>query len=149
MKRTFLFLLLFIYSLSFGQKINFSYDVAGNQTRRYITLSRIQPNSSDTIYKTPETLTKKDLIQDGLNSQISYYPNPVREELYVKWTEVEGQDMQTIELYDLAGKMIRIFPNQSAVDNAVITFENYPSGIYNLILVYANQERKSLKIMKQ
>jgi hypothetical protein len=149
MKRTLLFLLLFISSLSFGQKINFSYDVAGNQTRRYISLNRVQQNSSDTIYKTPETLTKKDLIQDDLNSQISYYPNPVREELYVKWTEVDGQDMQTIELYDLAGKMIRIFPNQSAVDNAVINFESYPSGIYNLILVYANQERKSLKIMKQ
>lgn len=150
MKSIFLFLLLLVYSISFGQttdRIRFNYDDAGNQIKREICFCGRK--SKDTDYKNIENITDADLIQDSSYQQISYYPNPVSEELYVKWKEIEGQDMKTIELYDLTGKRINLFPNQSAIDNTIISFSNHPSGIYNLIFVFNTGERKSLKIVKR
>ena len=149
MKRTLLFLLLFLSSLSFGQKIAFNYDDAGNQIQRYICTSCHSRKTNDTDYKTPESLTDKDLIKDDLYGQISYYPNPVKEELYVKWHNKVDNQVTKIELYSISGQLVKYISDLRNSELATIGFQPYPEGYYNLILVYSNGDRKTLKIIKK
>jgi hypothetical protein len=134
--------------------ISFSYDNAGNQTRRImIYLAPPLPRMANPKPPEPDA-TKKEIAEDkllpsDLYEEIQYYPNPVKYELYVKWSEIDNNDLQTIELYDLNGRLMRSYPNQSNQENAIIDFESYPSGYYNLMLLYKTGEPKSLKIVKQ
>jgi Secretion system C-terminal sorting domain len=129
----------------FPNSIKFDYDTAGNQKKRsMIYLARVSnPNTDDNSKETPK------YVETGDYEDVLYYPNPVKQELNVKWVEKAEQDMQRMELYDLNGRLMHSFPNQSAVDTAVINFDNYPSGIYSLVLVYAGGGNKTLKIVKQ
>ncbi len=150
MKKQLLILTFFIFSVSFGQnKIRFDYDDAGNQTRRYICPNCNNRKAKDADYKNAETIADSDLIQDDLYNQISYYPNPVREELYVKWQNTPSLQVETIELYALTGQFIKSFKDVKNTTLATIGFQSYPEGLYNLILVYNNGDRKTLKIVKK
>jgi Secretion system C-terminal sorting domain len=126
----------------FPNSLQFAYDTAGNQKKRsmiYLSSRQGNPNSTGT----PQ------YNETGDYEDVLYYPNPVKQELNVKWIEKAGQDMQQMELYDLNGRLMLSIPNQSAVDTAVINFDNYPSGLYSLVLVYAGGGNKTLKIVKQ
>jgi hypothetical protein len=151
MKHFYLFtLLLFVAYTSFGQtRVSFDYDNSGNQTHRWICVSCGARIANDTIIKTIETLTESDMIKDEQNTQISYYPNPVVEELYVKWINDDGNFVSSIELYSMAGQRMKSYDHLERTDTAVISFQNYPQGFYNLILVYAKGEKKMLKIVKK
>ena len=148
---TFLFLLTFAF-FSHGQNIKFSYDNAGNQVKREICFCSREVNDSivprDSIKKYEE-LTEKDLTKDVLYDQISYYPNPVREELYVKWMNDEKGFVSTIELYSMNGQSLKSYSGLKGKETATIPFQKYPQGTYNLVLVYSNGDRKTLRIIKQ
>jgi hypothetical protein len=128
--------------------IAFDYDNAGNQIRRrFIYLSsRLMNTNQDT---TQQEVASKKLIESDIYPEISYYPNPVRSELFLKWTDTTEKDMQAIELYDLNGKLFKTYKNQSSQEEATLNFENYPTGIYNIVLLYNNGETKNLKVVKQ
>jgi len=125
--------------------IVFDYDTAGNQIqRRFIYLAN--------RHKAPDTKTAGKDSMPLLKSEyddISYYPNPVKSELYVEWTLSKGQTIKNIELYDLSGKLIKSFPGESDINHKTINFESFPAGVYDLLLVYGNGGKKSLKIVKQ
>ena len=124
--------------------IKFDYDTAGNQIKRsFIYLPR-QSNNNTVASKDESKFVPTDDYGDVL-----YYPNPVKQELNVKWIDRTGQDMELMELYDLSGKLMQVYPNQSSLDSAIIDFQLYPQGLYNLILVYKGGERKTLRIVKQ
>ena len=144
---SFLFLSIIANSQS-ANRIKFSYDSAGNQERRFICLCSAK-TSNDSIYKTIETIVEDDLIKDTQFEQISYYPNPVREELYVKWTNNIDNPVIALELYSLTGQLLRSYDNLKDVEKTSVAFQNYPLGYYNLLLVYADGDRKLLKIVKQ
>ena len=133
--------------------ISFSYDNAGNQIRRIMIYlappapRMANPKPTDTI--AVAKIAEGKLLPTDLYEEIQYYPNPVKSELYVKWKEIDNNDLQTIELYDLNGRLMHSYPNQSNIDNATIDFESYPAGYYNLMLLYNIGEPKSLKIVKQ
>lgn len=150
MKKILLLPLILIFNLSFGQvnRIKFEYDNAGNQTRRYL-LVELSRKAKDTIYKTPETLTESDLLKDDLYSQISYYPNPVREELYVKWQNTTDIQVTKMELYSMSGQLVKSINDVKNSELATIGFQPYPEGCYNLILVYSNGDKKTVRIVKK
>ena len=133
--------------------ISFTYDNAGNQIRRtWIYLAppaprMANPKLTDSI--AVAKIAEDKLLPTDLYEEVKYYPNPVKTELYIKWSEIENNDLQTIELHDLNGRMLRRYPNQSSLNNATIEFESYPAGYYNLILLYKTGEPKSLIIVKQ
>lgn len=131
-----------------ANRIKFSYDAAGNQERRFICLCAAKTNN-DSIYKTIETIVEEDLIKDTEFEQISYYPNPVREELYVKWANNINNPVTALEVYSLTGQLLRSYTNLKDVEMTSVAFQDYPIGYYNLLLVYADGERKLLKIVKQ
>ena len=84
MKKLFFILSFFFTFLSFGQvpKIVFEYDAAGNQIQRYICPSCNAKLNQDV--KEIAELKEEDLQKFFPEDVISYYPNPVKEQLYLK-----------------------------------------------------------------
>lgn len=132
-----------------ADRIRFKYDSAGNQERRYVCLCNARIANDTTSYKTKETIVENDLIHDSEFEQLSYYPNPVREELYVKWENVINNPIVEMQLYSISGQILKSQNNLVKDEITTINFQNYPTGMYNLILIYTNGEKKSLKIVKQ
>lgn len=144
MKKTLTFLVLFVFSFSFGQpRIQFFYDATGNQTKRVICGNCPAKNAT---YKNQETLTDSDLLEEN---KILYYPNPVLEELYVKWKNTEESQVTSVELYSMSGQQLNKITNLKDNELTKIGFTEYPTGYYIVVLVYSNGDKKDLKIVKQ
>ena len=145
----FLFALLFS-SLCFCQpqgKIMFSYDEAGNQTSRfYILISNRSSNAANTDVK---KLKDDDLFTSDVSEKIKYFPNPVKEELFVQWTNDAEKSVQTITLYNSAGMQLQVFKISETENTSTINFKDLPSGFYSVELFYTNGDQKNLKVIKQ
>ena len=147
MNKIILFLLLFTTSINFAQtKISFDYDAAGNQTIRQICISCKKTISNEVIEI--GKLTAEDLQKFSPEDVISYYPNPVKEQLYLKWELINENKLSTIQIYSLTGQLLKTINKLEATTNVVIDFNSFPNGIYNLLLNYTNGENKSIKIIK-
>ena len=79
---------------------------------------------------------------------ISYYPNPVKEELYLKWELIEGKTVASVYLYDLNGRVLKNYNHLEKTNNLNIPFFNYPAGTYLVVMVYNDGEQKTIKIVK-
>lgn len=133
-------------------KITFDYDTAGNQTIRELCL-----NCTKAGYKTKapkeapkevSALQEEDLQKFSPEDVISYYPNPVKEELYLKWELVVGKTVSSIYLYGLNGQVLKTYNNLEKTNALNIPFFNYPTGAYLVVLVYNDGEQKIIKIVK-
>ena len=80
---------------------------------------------------------------------ISYYPNPVKEELFLKWKLVEDNKVLSIDVYTLNGQVLRSIKENLSENSLVISFQEYPVGVYFLTLNYINAEQKSINIVKK
>ena len=151
MKHTLLFCSLLMVALSFGQTkdhIQFEYDAAGNQVKRY--LIDIDPNRySNPDVKNIKDLKEEDLVKADIYDDIKYYPNPVQEELYVQWKLVDDKYVDRVDVYSMTGQLMRSYDKLKNETTASLSFHNCPSGFYNVILFYSNGEQKSLKIVKR
>lgn len=143
MKKNFTILVLFVISLSFGQRIKFTYDAAGNQTIRAICGNCVAKNTN---YKDERTVTDTDLLEED---KVLYYPNPVLEELYVKWKNTETTQVTSIELYSMSGQQLQLIRDVKEDELTKIKFTEYPTGYYIVVLVYSDGSKKELKIIKQ
>ena len=102
--------LLFLFTLftisvnaQIAQRIQFNYDTAGNQTRRFVCLN-CSARVADSIPKEITELKEEDLLKFSPEDVISYYPNPVREELYLKWELVNENKVSSIEVFSINSK---------------------------------------------
>lgn len=129
-------------------KITFDYDNAGNQTIRKLCLSCTDANYKTKGVKEIAALKEDDLQKFSPEDVISYYPNPVKEELYLKWELVEGKTVGTIYLYALNGQVLKTYNNLDKANNLNIPFFNYPVGTYLVVLAYSDGEQKTIKIVK-
>ena len=129
-------------------KITFDYDNAGNQTIRELCISCNKPNHKTKAPIPIAALQEEDLEKFFPDDVISYYPNPVKEELYLKWELVEDKSVVSIYLDDLNGRILHTYNNLDKVNNLNIPFYNYPRGTYLVVLVYNNGEHKTIKIEK-
>jgi hypothetical protein len=107
MKTRFYLFLLLISTVSFSQsKLLFEYDTAGNQIKCELCVSNCA-----TLRKiaNPDVaqLKQEDYIKSFPEDVISYYPNPVKEELYLKWELKDYNKVTTIQLYSLSGQLIK------------------------------------------
>lgn len=149
MKRNFTLLLLFFFASVYSQsEILFDYDSAGNQIKRYFINMSPRPAGNDTI-KDDKDLTEKDLLTSDIYEDIQYYPNPVREELFVKWKLQGDQFVERIDLYSISGQWLASIKNLDKSNSASIHFSSYPEGMYNLVLQCSGGEQKTLKIIKK
>ncbi|MFV5701597.1 T9SS type A sorting domain-containing protein [Flavobacterium sp. XS2P12] len=129
-------------------KITFDYDMAGNQIKRELCLSCTNPNYKIAVPKEITALQKEDLQKFFPEDAISYYPNPVKEELYIKWELVAGKTVTSIYLYDLNGRVLQTYNNLEKTNTLNIPFFNYPTGAYLVVLIYNDGEQKTIKIIK-
>lgn len=139
-KITTLFLLLQCYLLQAQDKITFAYDNAGNQVLREICVNCNARTSAKPI----KELKKEDLQEID---HISYYPNPVSEELYINWELITDKKVQSIKLVSISGKILGTYSPKT--DTMVIGFQNLPQGLYLIHLIYNTSEEKVLKIIKK
>lgn len=138
----------FIGLLSYGQvpKITFEYDAAGNQVQRFTCL--FCPARLNQDVKEIAELQEEDLQKFFPEDIISYYPNPVKEELYLKWELINDNKVSSIEVFDMNGRVVQNYKDQKAENNQVISFKEFPVGLYVINLNYTNGEIKTIKILK-
>lgn len=151
MRKILLFTLLLFTISSYSQnKILFKYDLAGNQEKRSLCIN-CAPGTIKGGEKPKEIteLTAEDLIKDFPEDAISYYPNPVKEELYLKWELADNNKVSLIQIYSLTGQLVGSYNKLENTNNQVMSFQRYPSGMYDLLILYTNGEQKSIKIIKQ
>ena len=147
--KKYLFIVLFVlcFSANAQTKITFSYDAAGNQITRILCINCLSKSVEE--IKEIEAITQDDLLQFSEKDFISYYPNPVKEELYLQWQLVLYNYVTSIQLYSMTGQVLRTY-NQNQHDTSLtIPFQTYPSGIYLVLMSYKDGEEKSIKIIKQ
>lgn len=146
MKKFLIIGFVFIGFLAFGQttnqtvepkRIRFSYDQAGNQTKRDICINCGRPSA---------TLTNDDYIVD---EKISYYPNPVKEELFINWKNKEDVIVNFIEVYNLNGQLLYNIDDLKKTETTTVNFLNYPEGIYLVNINFENGTKQTLKIVKK
>jgi hypothetical protein len=149
MKTRFYLFLLLISTVSFSQsKLLFEYDTAGNQIKCELCVSNCA-----TLRKiaNPDVaqLKQEDYIKSFPEDVISYYPNPVKEELYLKWELKDNNKVTTIQLYSLSGQLIKSISKLDNQTTQTVAFQQYPQGTYVLLLLYSDGDQKSIQIVKQ
>lgn len=142
MKKLFLLLILCICIHGIAQKrIQFNYDSTGNQVERVICF----PCGARISNENPK---EDDFIKNEISSTIDYYPNPVKEELYLNWTNKLDAKIESIELSTISGQLLKKNNEMNDKNKTSINFSEYPQGMYVLVFVYTNGERESIKILK-
>ncbi|WP_029272452.1 T9SS type A sorting domain-containing protein [Flavobacterium sp. KJJ] len=132
------------------QKITFNYDAAGNQILRELCLTGCIPSTKPAKgVKEIDALTDADLLKFSEQDVISYYPNPVKEELYIKWELKENNYVSSIQVFNVSGQLLRSYQPSSNNQSQNIPFQDYPTGVYAVMLYYSNGDQKSIKIIKQ
>ena len=58
-----------------------------------------------------EQLKEEDLLKFSPEDVISYYPNPVREELYLKWELTKENKVSSIEVFSINGQRVNVYSN--------------------------------------
>ncbi|MBB4799974.1 hypothetical protein HNP37_000013 [Flavobacterium nitrogenifigens] len=135
-------------TLSYSQqKIIFGYDVAGNQTSRTLCLSGCTGKQVKEI-KEIEVLAEEDMQQFSPEDTFSYYPNPVKEELFIKWETADNR-ISSINVYGITGQVLESYGDLQNTGAKNIPFRQYPSGVYLIALTYKNGKQTTIKIIKQ
>lgn len=144
MKQKLVLVLIFYSIYCNAQKVCFEYDSAGNQITRELCI-----NTAPRYISGKEVNQETDLQKFFSEDILSYYPNPVKEELFLKWELTGDKNVSKIEVYNLNGQVIRVFNYLEKENTKTISFMECPVGIYHIILHYTNGEQKSIKIIKK
>lgn len=152
MKQLLLLIVSFLFvgnAYSQTTRIRFNYDNAGNQTQRFLCIncstSKIVESESKEITNNEEDELLKFFEEDI----ISYYPNPVKEELYLKWKLINENKVTKIDIFNLNGQLVKTYTKLEQETSKNISFEEYPVSTYLVILFYNNGEQKSISIVKE
>lgn len=149
MRNLFLIILGFsLFANAQSDKMTFSYDAAGNQIKRELCLQCTTGKLSKTPPKELVALQEEDLQKFFPEDVISYYPNPVKEELYIKWELTAQKKVTTIYLFNSSGKQLQSYNGLDQMSNYTIPFLIYPQGVYLISLLYNDGDQKTIKIVK-
>ena len=127
-------------------RIVFTYDASGNQIlRKFLGTIIVQ-----TVRLKDSTEPKKEELKKfSPQYNLSYYPNPVNQELYLKWEPTNKDILTQIDLISSNGVLLKSFENLNDLNTQTILFQDYPTGLYLLDLIYESGEAKTVKIIKQ
>ena len=148
-----LLLILFSFAVnSFAQnpdRVIFEYDNAGNQIIRRFCINCFDSRISSDSIKEFSELKNEDLLKFSTTDNFSYYPNPVKEELYIKWELINDVKVSRIDVYTLTGQLVKSFSNLISENNKTIPFQELPVGTYSILLTYTSGEQKPITIIKK
>jgi hypothetical protein len=128
-------------------KINFSYDAAGNQISRVLCINCASKVTKDDIKE--NAVIAEESLEKISEDVISYYPNPVKEELYLQWDLKEDNYVTSVKVYSVTGQALKNYQGNKTIKNLIIPFQNLPSGLYIVEISYSVGEEKNIKIVKQ
>lgn len=151
MKKELLFpaFLFCLFSHAQTPKIVFEYDAAGNQTKRSLCLKCPSATGKSDQTKEADALTDEKIAPFSSEEVLSYYPNPVKEALYLKWKQQENNGVTSVQVFSFLGQVLGTYAVSSGVHELNLPFQNYSGGIYIVVLYYGNGSQKSIKIIKQ
>ena len=61
---------------------------------------------------------------------------------------INDNKVSSIEVFDMNGRVVQNYKDQKAENNQVISFKEFPVGLYVINLNYTNGEIKTIKILK-
>lgn len=137
-------LILSTFSFSQNGRIFFQYDLAGNQIVRSFCGSCKFSDKNDI-----SEIEDKEYIKSYSEDFISYYPNPVKDELYVKWNNIDDNYVINFEIYNSLGSLILKKEINKEQNKITINLNNSSSGYLVGILFYSNGRKESFKIIKE
>lgn len=142
MKKIYTLLMFGCFLTNYSQaKIVFTYDEAGNQIyREFICIN------CDRQTITPQEPEFKKLLDD---ENINFYPNPVSEDLFLKWQISNEKQISSIQLFTINGVNVRNINGLEQTENQIINFQTYAEGNYILFFTYTDGSKKSIKIIKK
>lgn len=147
MKKIVLLFTLLCFSFIYSQKsYTFSYDTAGNQTegKRFIYIANtFEPGGE---FKNGNISNEIPFV---LEENLTYYPNPVRDILYLKWTNIDSENIRSFALFSMTGALLKKYEGLEQTTEHNISFSEYPSGTYIVTIGYSSGEERSIKIIKQ
>jgi hypothetical protein len=152
MMKNYLVVVMILFSLCIQaqpKKITFEYDGAGNQTKRELCLQCTSKKSNTSPPKEIAAVTEEDLEKFFPEDVLSYYPNPVREELYLKWELSNDNYVKALRVYNFNGQALKSYSPSERDNTQTIPFQSYPSGVYLIVLEYSNGDEKTIKIIKK
>lgn len=138
----------FLSNAQYQQRISFDYDSAGNQIRRYICLCTARASDLAPAKEISE-LNNDDLLKFSPSDLISYYPNPVKEELFLKWELVNENKVTKIDVFNVNGQLMKSFNELENENTKNIAFHEFSEGTYLVLLYFSNNEQKSITILKK
>ncbi|RKR10997.1 putative secreted protein (Por secretion system target) [Flavobacterium sp. 90] len=141
------FVLLFCFSVKAQTKLTFDYDAAGNQTNRTLCITCVLKSAKQV--KEVEAIVQDDLLKFSPDDVISYYPNPVKEELYLQWQLANDNYVTSVYVYSITGQVLQTYQTNSGSNNLNIPFQQYSTGVYLVLLSYKDGGEKSIKIIKK
>ncbi|OAZ04556.1 T9SS type A sorting domain-containing protein [Flavobacterium succinicans] len=118
---------------------DFNNDSAGNRVLGQICISCSAKN-----IKPFNELKQEDL---QVIDKISFYTNPVSQELYLTWKIEEDKKVEQIQLLSSGGNAMVTFMRIS--NWLTMRFQGYPSGHYFIVFTYSNGDNKTIKIVKK
>ncbi len=119
-------------------EIYFNYDNAGNQEMRYPIFGLVQnddeviqasTNDTHSLSETNQNLNEQTIVLDDSEIQLSFYPNPVKDDLIIDVLNTTGIEQKVLlEIYDTTGKAVlsrNIGDNSSQLDVSSLSSGNY------------------------
>jgi hypothetical protein len=150
MKKGVLLLLFVLPIFAFSQdKILFAYDNAGNQVSRTLCINCLSAGKTTEAITKIEDLKEEDLQKFFPEDVISYYPNPVKEQLFLKWELINQNKVSEIQLHSLNGQLLKTISKLENTNTQTMQFQTYPNGVYLLLLLYTDGKQESIKIIKE
>lgn len=134
-----------IVEVPVANSISFEYDDAGNQVIRKSIYLAARPGKP--IIETADE--PKEFIESDIYSDIKYYPNPTVEILYVQWKNQNDWFVNEIKVFSFSGQLMGILPISQNFEQVEVDFRAYPTGMYELVMVYNDGKQKTLKIIKK
>jgi YD repeat-containing protein len=124
--------------------IRFSYDDAGNRTKREILLKKsLEANSDSASISEADT----ELVTDWLDKmKITIYPNPTRGELTIDIANIPQDADGEITIHNTEGKRLHQLKQLNSTN--VLDLSAYSTGIY-VVRITTGQKSCERKIVKE
>jgi 2',3'-cyclic-nucleotide 2'-phosphodiesterase (5'-nucleotidase family) len=142
-------ILAFLSFNSFSQNIEYTYDAAGNRTARFVippapAQAEAQDSSDTNSYNNEqEPEVYKDFLAE---KELRIYPNPTRGKLTIEIVNYNLNEIGTLQVFDMAGRLIKSENNIS--ERMQVDITSQPAGSYIMVIVIG-KEKSERKIIKQ
>ncbi len=126
--------------------ISFTYDLAGNRTKR--ELKTITLKSAKVVNKNSaitDTIPQDKFADELTDHKINLFPVPTKGQLNIEITNLKPDESATVFVFDINGKQVKYINN---MQSGTIDFSNNPNGIY-ILRIFIGKDKTEWKIVKE